>query len=192
MKASMKKQAPNFQMAQSFHMVCVVAMAKNRVIGDGNDLLWQLPGDLKRVKQLTMGCPLIMGRRTFDSIGRALPGRLSVVMTRDKRWRADGAVPVASLAAAIDVAKGWLIEQKLSENRIILFGGGQIYKAGLPYCKTIEATFVDAEPSVGVKFPAFNSRDWNHKLLQQFAAEGDMPGFSYHHLTRKRDALSLN
>ena len=188
----MKKQPPNFQMAQSFHMVCVVAMAKNRVIGDGNDLLWQLPGDLKRVKQLTMGCPLIMGRRTFDSIGRALPGRLSVVMTRNKRWRADGAVPVASLAAAIDVAKDWLIEQKSGENRIILFGGGQIYKAGLPYCKTIEATFVDAEPSVGVKFPAFNSRDWDDKLLQQFAAEGDMPGFSYHHLTRKRDALSLN
>ena len=188
----MKKQATNFQMAQSFHMVCVVAMAKNRVIGDGNDLLWQLPGDLKRVKQLTMGCPLIMGRRTFDSIGRALPGRLSIVMTRDKRWWADGAVPVASLATAIYVAKNWLIEQKSGENRIILFGGGQIYKLGLPYCQTIEATFVDAEPSVGVKFPAFNNQDWNDKLLQQFAAEGDIPSFSYHHLTRKRDALSLN
>ena len=191
MKASMKKQPTNFQMAQSFHMVCVVAIAKNRVIGDGNDLLWQLPGDLKRVKQLTMGCPLIMGRRTFDSIGRALPGRLSVVMTRDKRWRADGAVPVASLAMAIDVAKGWLIEQKSGENRLILFGGGQIYKAGLPYCKTIEATFVDAEPSLGVEFPAFDRREWNDKLVQQFVAEGDVPGFSYHQLTRKRDALSL-
>ena len=192
MKASMKKQAINFQIAQSFQMVCVVAMAKNRVIGDGNDLLWKLPGDLKRVKQLTMGCPLIMGRRTFDSIGRALPGRLSVVMTRNKRWRADGAVPVASLAVAIDVAKNWLIEQRLGENRIILFGGGQIYKAGLPYCKTIEATFVDDEPSVGVEFPEFNSLEWNDKLLQQFAAEGDLPGFSYHHLTRKHDTLPLN
>ena len=188
----MKKQATNFQMAQSFRMVCVVAMAKNRVIGDGNDLLWQLPGDLKRVKQLTMGCPLIMGRRTFDSIGRALPGRLSVVMTRNKRWRADGAVPVASLAVAIDVAKDWLIQQKSGENRIILFGGGQIYKAGLPYCMTIEATFVDAEPSMGVEFPAFDHREWSDKLLQQFAAEGDIPGFSYHQLTRKRHALSLN
>ena len=182
----MKKHASNFE------MVCVVAMAKNRVIGDGNDLIWHLPGDLKRVKQLTMGCPLIMGRRTFDSIGRPLPGRLSVVMTRDKRWRANGAVPVASLAAAIDVAKGWLIEQKSGDNRIILFGGGQIYKVGLPYCKTIEATFVDTEPSAGVEFPAFDSREWDDKLLQQFAAEGDVPGFSYHHLTRKRDALSLN
>ena len=192
MKASVKNQATNFQMARSFHMVCVVAMAKNRVIGDGNDLLWQLPGDLKRVKQLTMGCPLIMGRRTFDSIGRALPGRLSVVMTRDKRWRADGAVPVASLAAAIDVAKDWLTKQKSGEERLILFGGGQVYEAGLPYCQTIEATFVDVEPSQGVVFPAFDSREWTDKLVQQFAAEGEVPGFSYHQLTRKHDALSLN
>ena len=192
MKASLKKHATNFQMAQSFHMVCVVAMAKNRVIGDGNGLIWHLPGDLKRVKQLTMGCPLIMGRRTFDSIGRALPGRLSVVMTRDKNWRADGAVPAASLAVAIDVAKSWLIEQKSGENRIILFGGGQIYRAGLPYCKTIEATFVDAEPSVGVEFPAFDSREWNDNLVQRFAAEGDVPSFSYHHLTRKREPFALN
>ena len=191
MKNDMYQDAQNSHMIEDFHMVCVVAMAKNRIIGDGNDLIWHLPGDLKRVKQLTMGCPLIMGRRTFVSIGRALPGRLSVVMTRDKSWRADGAVAVASLAVAIDVAKGWLIEQRSGENRLILFGGGQIYEAGLPYCKTIEATFVDAEPDVGVKFPAFNSREWNDKLLQKFAAKGDIPEFSYHQLTRKRDALSL-
>ena len=191
MKNGMHQDAQNAHMIQNFHMVCVVAMARNRVIGDGNDLIWHLPGDLKRVKQLTMGCPLIMGRRTFDSIGRALPGRLSVVMTRDKSWRADGAVPVASLAVAIDVAKRWLIEQKSGENRLILFGGGQIYEAGLPYCKTIEATFVDSEPSVGVEFPAFDSQEWDDKLLQKFAAKGDMPGFSYHQLTRKRDTLSL-
>ena len=187
----MHQDAQNSHMIQNFHMVCVVAMARNRIIGDGNDLIWHLPGDLKRVKHLTMGCPLIMGRRTFDSIGRALPGRLSVVMTRDKSWRADGAVAVASLAVAIDVAKGWLIEQRTGENRLILFGGGQIYEAGLPYCNTIEATFVDAEPGVGVKFPAFNRREWNDKLVQKFAAKGDIPKFSYHQLTRKRDALSL-
>lgn len=69
-------------------MVCVVAMARNRVIGDGSGLIWHLPGDLKRVKELTMGCPLIMGRRTWDSIGRALPGRLSIVLTRNSDWSA--------------------------------------------------------------------------------------------------------
>ena len=182
----MKKNASNYQ------MVCVVAMAKNRVIGDGVGLVWHLPGDLKRVKQLTTGCPLIMGRRTFDSIGRALPDRLSVVLTRNNNWQADGAVPVASMAAAIDVAKDWLTKQKSGEKRLILFGGGQVYEAGLPYCQTIEATFVDVEPSQGVVFPAFDSREWTDKLVQKFAAEGEVPGFSYHQLTRKHDALSLN
>ena len=73
-------------------MVCVVAMARNRVIGDGSDLIWHLPGDLKRVKELTMGCPLIMGRRTWESIGRALPGRLSIVLTRNSGWSAPEAL----------------------------------------------------------------------------------------------------
>ena len=177
--------------SQNFRMVCVVAMAKNRVIGDGSDLIWHLPGDLKRVKQLTMGCPLIMGRRTFDSIGRALPGRLSVVMTRDVKWKASGAVAVDSMAAAINAAKAWLGKQQTVENRLILFGGGQIYEMGLPYCQTIEATIVDAEPDYGVTFPAFDIEEWTDDLLQQFAADGDVPGFAYHRLTRKRLALSL-
>ncbi|MGC6517494.1 MAG: dihydrofolate reductase, partial [Candidatus Puniceispirillaceae bacterium] len=73
-------------------LVAVVAMAANRVIGDGDDLLWHLPGDLRRVKELTMGCPLIMGRKTWESIGRPLPGRASIVLTRDPNWQADGAI----------------------------------------------------------------------------------------------------
>jgi dihydrofolate reductase len=73
------------------HMTAVVAMAENRVIGDGKGLIWHIPDDLKRVKMLTMGCPLIMGRKTWDSIGRPLPGRASIVMTRDQNWAADGA-----------------------------------------------------------------------------------------------------
>ena len=191
MKKGMHQDAQNFQMTQNFRMVCVVAMARNRVIGDGNDLIWHLPGDLKRVKQLTMGCPLIMGRRTFDSIGRALPGRLSVVMTRKVNWQANGAVAVASLTAAINVAKDWLVKQQSGENRLILFGGGQIYEAGLPYCQTIEATLVDDEPEDGVKFPAFDSKEWTDSLQQQFAADGELPSFAYHRFTRKLSARSL-
>ena len=82
-------------------MVAVVAMARNRVIGDGSGLIWHLPADLKRVRALTMGCPLIMGRRTWDSIGRALPGRASVVMTRDARWAAEGALRAGEMDAAL-------------------------------------------------------------------------------------------
>jgi hypothetical protein len=90
------------------HMTAVVAMAENRVIGDGKGLIWHIPDDLKRVKTLTMGCPLIMGRKTWDSIGRPLPGRASIVMTRDADWAADGAIGVATMTAAIAAARDWI------------------------------------------------------------------------------------
>ena len=183
---------PMMKQEVEFQMICVVAMARNRVIGDGDDLIWHLPGDLKRVKQLTMGCPLIMGRRTFETIGRALPGRLSVVLTRDADWQAEGAVAVASLEAAIKVSKDWLVQQQTQETRLILFGGGQIYAAGLPYCQMIEATFVEAEPEDGVRFPEFDRSDWTDEELERFPAEEDVPGFSYHRLTRKTPALPLS
>lgn len=73
-----------------------------------------------------------------------------------------------------------------------MFGGGQIYAAGLSYCQVIEATFVEAEPADGVKFPAFNHADWTDNLLEQFAADGDVPGFSYHRLVRKKTARPLS
>jgi hypothetical protein len=118
------------------HMTAVVAMAENRVIGDGTGLIWHIPDDLKRVKTLTMGCPLIMGRKTWDSIGRPLPGRASIVMTRDADWAADGAIGVATmtglkplprhgqrsfcLAAAKSMPKGWIIVTALNEPSSIL------------------------------------------------------------------------
>ena len=90
------------------HMTAVVAMAENRVIGDGKGLIWHIPDDLKRVRTLTMGCPLIMGRKTWDSIGRPLPGRASIVMTRDADWAADGAIRVSTMTAAIAAAREWI------------------------------------------------------------------------------------
>jgi len=92
------------------HMTAVVAMAENRVIGDGKGLIWHIPDDLKRVKTLTMGCPLIMGRKTWDSIGRPLPGRASIVMTRDADWAADGAIGVTTMTAAIAAARDWILD----------------------------------------------------------------------------------
>ena len=89
-------------------MSAVVAMATNRVIGDGTGLIWHLPDDLKRVKSLTMGCPLIMGRKTWQSIGRPLPGRGSIVLTRDLNWQAEGAVVVHDFEAALAAAKAWV------------------------------------------------------------------------------------
>ncbi len=170
---------------KELEMVCVVAMARNLVIGDGRGLIWHLPGDLKRVKALTMGCPLIMGRRTWDSIGRALPGRLSIVLTRNTRWSAPGAMPVLSMEAAISAGTDWLRAQGHGERRVILFGGGEIYAAGLDYCNVIEATIIDAEPESGVCFPKFDKNEWQDSCVESIASGEGYPSFHYHRLVRK-------
>ena len=89
-------------------IICIVAMNENRIIGDGKNLLWHLPGDLKRLKKMTMGSPLIMGRKTWDSIGRPLPGRANIVLTNSVSWRSDGAIVVNSFEDAIFEADQWI------------------------------------------------------------------------------------
>lgn len=160
-------------------LVAVVAMASNRVIGDGEDLLWHLPGDLKRVKQLTMGCPLIMGRKTWDSIGRPLPGRASIVMTRDEAWQADGAIVARSLEEALRKGASWLAEQGTGERRQILFGGGQIYALGLALCDVIEMTEVDLAPEGPARFPEIPQAAWQEVTRQEFAATDDVPAHRF-------------
>ena len=172
-----------------FKLVCVVALAENGVIGDGEDLIWKLPGDLKRVKELTMGCPLIMGRKTFHSIGRALPGRLNIVLTRNADFRAEDIVTVSNFTDAVNAGMKWLseknIRQEVQENRLILFGGGEIYRLGLQYCDEIEATIVKDNSRQGVTFPALDPAEWHNDLLQDIPATSAHPAFGYHRLLRK-------
>lgn len=177
-------------------LVCVVAMATNHVIGDGEDLIWHLPGDLRRVKQLTMGCPLIMGRKTYQSIGRPLPGRLNIVLTRNAGFSAEGIIAVTSFEAAIARAEQWLEEQNshtdVPERRIILFGGGEIYRIGLDCCDAIEATIVEDASHDGVRFPQIDNAAWHDELLEAIPASDSHPAFSYHRLTRiAQPAMSL-
>ena len=169
-------------------MIAVVAMAENRVIGDGDGLIWHLPDDLKRVKSLTMGCPLIMGRKTWDSIGRALPGRASIVMTRNANWSAEGAIPVIGLDEAIAASKQWIAKTEGARNSIILFGGGQIYADGLARCNRIELTVVDIKPDGGANaalFPELDTGSWACTVESEMAADGEVPGCRYETLTRK-------
>ena len=169
-------------------MVAVVAMAENRVIGDGSGLIWHLPADLKRVKALTMGCPLIMGRRTWDSIGRALPGRASVVMTRDGSWAAEGALRAGDMDEALALSRDWIRVTEGARSEIILFGGGEIYAAGLPLCNRVEATTVAMAPDGGpyaAFFPLLEAADWHHQLLEEVAADGDVPAYRYERFTRR-------
>ena len=169
------------------HMTAVVAMAENRVIGDGKGLIWHIPDDLKRVKTLTMGCPLIMGRKTWDSIGHPLPGRASIVMTRDADWAVDGAIRVSTITAAIAAARDWIEATAEARPEIILFGGGEIYAQGLEYCLRVELT-VNTMAADGGKdaafFPDLPANQWNIEIEAEIDAARDVPGYRYERAVR--------
>ena len=167
-----------------FPLVGIVAMNQNRIIGDGNKLLWHLPGDLKRLKFLTMGTPLIMGRKTWDSIGRPLKGRGNIVLTKSKLWKADGAIVVNTFQDAITKGNEWIEENKLNheldiKDKIFLFGGAQIYKLGLQYCNMIEVTKVMFDIKIGTKFPKLEEEKWQKTIVQHFEKDKNHPEFSY-------------
>ena len=163
-------------------MSAVVAMASNRVIGDGTGLIWHLPDDLKRVKYLTMGCPLIMGRKTWQSIGRPLPGRGSIVLTRDLNWQVEGAVAVHNFEAALAAAKVWIATHNPNCEKIILFGGSEIYRVGLDYCHQIDFTLIDISPDGGPDaafFPELDEASWTKHLEAKVDRAGEIPGYRY-------------
>ena len=160
----------------------VVAMANNRIIGDGTGLIWHLPDDLKRVKSLTMGCPLIMGRKTWQSIGRPLPGRGSIVLTRDFNLQVEGAVVVHDFKAALVAAKSWISTHNPNCEKIILFGGSEVYRIGLDYCHQIDLTLIDSSPDGGpyaAFFPELDETRWTKHLEAQIDPAGDVPGYRY-------------
>ena len=176
------------------HMTAVVAMAENRVIGDGKGLIWHIPDDLKRVKTLTMGCPLIMGRKTWDSIGRPLPGRASIVMTRDADWAADGAIRVATMTAAIAAARDWIEATAEARSEIILFGGGEIYAQGLDYCHRVERTVIKIAADGGKDaafFPDLPADQWDIKIEAEIDAAGHVPAYRYEHAFRRVSAKPI-
>ncbi len=169
---------------------CIVAMNENRIIGDGKNLLWHIPSDLKRLKKMTMGSPLIMGRKTWDSIGRPLPGRANIVLTNSISWSADGAMVVNSFEDAITKADEWIsvntkINQNIIQKKIFLFGGAEIYKLGLKYCDNIEMTKVKFNIKNGIKFPKLNENNWEKTKLEHHLAINDIPEHSYWHYRRK-------
>ena len=165
-------------------IICIVAMNEKRIIGDGKKLLWHIPGDLKRLKTMTMGAPLIMGRKTWDSIGFPLPGRGSIVLTNSKNWEAKGAIKAPSFNDAIIKSNQWLLENENSsvikvKKKIFLFGGAQIYNLGIEYCDIIEVTKVLYDVEQGPQFPSLNETDWNKKKLEQHNKTSQSPEYSY-------------
>ena len=137
----------------------VVAIAGNNVIGNQGGMPWRLSTDLKRFKQLTMGKPMIMGRKTFDAIGKALPGRSSIVVTRDDGWQAEGAVPVQSLETAMTLGRE--IARSMAVNEVCIVGGGDIYRQALQVVDTLHVTRVEAVPEGDTVFPVIDANVWN-------------------------------
>jgi dihydrofolate reductase len=152
----------------------VAAVAANGVIGADGGLPWRLPEDLAHFKQLTMGHPMIMGRATFDSIGSALPGRTTIVVTRNPAWSADGVETAASLEAALERA-GEL------DDDIFIVGGGQIYEQALAsdVVDLLCITRVAASPEGDVRFPAIDWERWEPVVRIPHGADpdGGGPGF---------------
>jgi dihydrofolate reductase len=132
----------------------IVAVAKNAVIGKEDGLPWYLPAELARFKQVTMGHPIIMGRKTHESIGRALPGRTNIVLTRSRDFSAEGCVVVQSLKQAIEEAK-----KAEGADEIFIIGGESIYMEAMPLLDRIYLTKVDAKVD-GDKFFRFDEKDW--------------------------------
>lgn len=132
----------------------LVAMGRNRAIGFQNALPWRLSADLKRFKELTMGHHILMGRKTYESIGRVLPGRTSIVITRQMDFQAEGCLIVHSLDEAIALAKA------RGEQEAFIIGGAEIYAQSLPHADRLYLTLVDAAPEADVFFPAFVEADW--------------------------------
>lgn len=132
-------------------LTLVAAVGRNGVIGDGAGMPWHLPEDLAFFKRTTLGGVLVMGRGTWDSIGRALPGRRTIVLTRDPRWAAEGAEVAASLAEALLMA---------GDGEVFIAGGGQVYAETIGHADRLLVTEVDQEPEGSVTFPEIDARVW--------------------------------
>lgn len=137
----------------------IAAVARNGIIGAENDMPWKLPSDLKRFKQMTLGKPVIMGRKTFLSFGgRPLPGRPHVIVSRDADYAPDGAEAVTSLETALE--RGEAIADELGTDEVIVMGGGQIYRQAIGVADRLEITEVEAEPAGDTRFPDVDPAIW--------------------------------
>ncbi len=129
----------------------IAAMGVNRAIGLGGEMPWHLPGELKHFKQTTMGKTIVMGRKTWESIGRVLPGRQNIVVTRNQDYLAEGCEVVLSLGQALAIA---------DSNEVMVIGGGELYRQALPHARKMILTRVECEPAADTWFPEWVESEW--------------------------------
>ena len=167
----------------SLQIVFVVAVAENDVIGRDNAMPWHLKSDLRRFKAITLNRPVIMGRKTYASIGRPLPGRTNIVVTRDKAFQAPGVVVATSLDAAHDIARGDALRRFVTE--IMVIGGDEIFAQWLKKADRLEITEVHDKPDGDTFLKPVDPAEWAEIARTRHSkADGDTADFSY--VTYKR------
>ncbi len=141
----------------------IVATCENQGIGKGNQLLWHLPNDLKFFKRITSGHTVIMGRKTFESIGRPLPNRRNIIITRQKDFEADGVIKAASISEALRLTA--------DESEVFIIGGAEIYRQTLPLANRIYLTKVSAQLDADAFFPVLSPDEWEIKTTEDHPAD---------------------
>jgi dihydrofolate reductase len=154
----------------------IVARAENGVIGRDGKLPWHLPEDLRRFKALTMGTSMVMGRKTFESLGRLLPGRQHIVLTRDPDWQFEGAKVAHDVSSA---------QQLADEPRISVIGGAEVYRMFLPVADRIELTEVHSTPAGDTMLAPFAASEWQEVVRETRAAQDGRPAYSFVTLVRR-------
>jgi dihydrofolate reductase len=148
----------------------IAAVARNRTIGRDNALPWHLPEDLKHFRALTMGHHIVMGRKTYESLGRLLPGRTTVIVTRNPGYRVEGAVVVTSLQQALEACRG--------EPEVFIIGGAELYRQALPVADRLYMTEIEADFEGDVHFPELPPSTW-HEVSRESRVSADGLPFSY-------------
>jgi dihydrofolate reductase len=141
----------------------IAAVAENGAIGKNNQLLWHLPADLKFFKQTTLGKPVVMGRRTFESVGKPLPGRRNIVISTNPDWKAEGVERVSSLPEAMEMLK--------DEELVFIVGGEQVYRTAMPLADELIITHVAAAPEADTFFPEISPENW--RIAREMFVEKD-------------------
>jgi len=154
----------------------IAAMANNRVIGANNNMPWHLPADLKHFKKITLGKPIVMGRKTYVSIGKALPGRLNIVVSSDVNFNLTDATVVNGCEQAIDVATEYCSKQKIENPEVMIIGGGTIYKHFLRFCHRLYLTQIELEVDGDTYFPDYSVKyNWQQIGNETHQAEPSNP-----------------
>jgi dihydrofolate reductase len=154
-------------------LAVIVAAAENAVIGRNNALPWYLPEDLRYFKKVTLGKPIVMGRKTFESIGRALPGRTNIVITRNPDFQAEGVRVVASLDEALQLAENIAVIDGAQE--LVVIGGAEIYKAAIPRADRLYITEVHARVEGDAVLPRIEWQHWREIGRERFPAQDPNP-----------------